>query len=211
MRIIAGRYRGRRLAEYFTDTTRPTTDRVKENVFNILSNTLNFDGISVLDLFAGTGQYGIECLSRGAKFVLFNDSDAAAAEIIKKNLKNITENHKISNVEVVKKNLKNITENHKISNVEVVKKNLKNITENYKISCKDFREILKSGVKYDLIFLDPPYGSDMGEAAIGEIFEKKLLTENGIIVFETDKSDLPYPQKKYGKTYIYILQHQNNR
>lgn len=86
MRIIAGTHRGKKLVEYFTPTTRPTTDRVKENVFNLLSNYVNFNGLNVLDLFAGTGAYGIECLSRGAKFVHFNDLDAAAINIIKKNI-----------------------------------------------------------------------------------------------------------------------------
>ena len=86
MRIIAGTHRGKKLVEYYTPTTRPTTDRVKENVFNLLGNYLDFNGITVLDLFAGTGAYGIECLSRGAKFVLFNDFDPAAIAIVKKNL-----------------------------------------------------------------------------------------------------------------------------
>lgn len=86
MRIIAGTHRGKKLVEYYTPTTRPTTDRVKENVFNILSNYVDFNGLRVLDLFAGTGAYGIECLSRGAKFVHFNDLDSAALNVVKKNI-----------------------------------------------------------------------------------------------------------------------------
>lgn len=86
MRIIAGSHRGKKLVEYYTPTTRPTTDRVKENVFNLLSNYVDFKGIHVLDLFAGTGAYGIECLSRGAEFVHFNDFDLAALNIVKKNI-----------------------------------------------------------------------------------------------------------------------------
>ena len=92
MRIISGTHRGRKLFEYYSSTTRPTTDRVKENVFNLLSNYLDFNGIRVLDLFAGTGAYGIECLSRGAGYVAFNDNDIAAINIIKKNLGNIWKN-----------------------------------------------------------------------------------------------------------------------
>ena len=86
MRIIAGTHRGKKLVEYYTPTTRPTTDRVKENVFNLLSNYVDFNGLRVLDLFAGTGAYGIECLSRGAAFVHFNDLDAAALNVVKKNI-----------------------------------------------------------------------------------------------------------------------------
>ena len=96
MRIIAGTHRGKKLVEYYTPTTRPTTDRVKENVFNLLSNYIDFNGIRVLDLFAGTGAYGIECLSRGAKFVHFNDYDAAALNVVKKNLGNTWQNYRIS-------------------------------------------------------------------------------------------------------------------
>ena len=96
MRIIAGTHRGKKLVEYYTPTTRPTTDRVKENVFNLLSNYVDFNGIRVLDLFAGTGAYGIECLSRGAKFVHFNDYDFAALQVVKKNLGQIWRNCRLT-------------------------------------------------------------------------------------------------------------------
>ena len=92
MRIIAGSHRGKKLFEYYTETTRPTTDRVKENVFNLLSNYVNFDGLRVLDLFAGTGAYGIECLSRGAEYVCFNDNDQTAVNVIKRNIGQIWKN-----------------------------------------------------------------------------------------------------------------------
>ena len=96
MRIIAGTHRGKKLVEYYTLTTRPTTDRVKENVFNLLGNYLDLQGARVLDLFAGTGAYGIECLSRGAGFVHFNDFDIAAINVIKKNLGQIWHNYCIT-------------------------------------------------------------------------------------------------------------------
>lgn len=96
MRIIAGTHRGKKLVEYYSATTRPTTDRVKENVFNLLNNYLDLRTARVLDLFAGTGAYGIECLSRGAKFVHFNDQDAMAISVIKKNLGKIWTNYQIT-------------------------------------------------------------------------------------------------------------------
>ena len=96
MRIIAGTHRGKKLVEYYTPTTRPTTDRVKENVFNLLGNYLDLNGARVLDLFAGTGAYGIECLSRGAGFVHFNDLDPAALNVVRKNLGQIWHNYRLS-------------------------------------------------------------------------------------------------------------------
>ena len=96
MRIIAGTHRGKKLVEYYTPNTRPTTDRVKENVFNLLNNYLDFNQLRVLDLFAGTGAYGIECLSRGAKFVHFNDLDSAAINVVKKNIGQIWHNCRLT-------------------------------------------------------------------------------------------------------------------
>lgn len=96
MRIIAGTHRGKKLVEYYTPTTRPTTDRVKENVFNLISNYIDLNGIRVLDLFAGTGAYGIECLSRGARFVHFNDFDANALSVVKKNIGQVWHNYSMS-------------------------------------------------------------------------------------------------------------------
>ena len=69
MRIISGTYGGRRLSPPKNITARPTTDFAKESLFNLLNNRMDFDGIDVLDLFAGTGGIGIECVSRGAREV----------------------------------------------------------------------------------------------------------------------------------------------
>ena len=69
MRIISGIYGGRRLSPPKNITARPTTDFAKESLFNLLNNRLDFEGIDVLDLFAGTGGIGIECVSRGAREV----------------------------------------------------------------------------------------------------------------------------------------------
>ena len=88
MRVITGSARGRRLKELEGMETRPTTDRVKEGVFNVLQ--FDIEGRRVLDLFAGTGQLGIECLSRGAVSAVFVDRRADAVKLIRENLK-ITE------------------------------------------------------------------------------------------------------------------------
>lgn len=84
MRIIGGKYRSRVLAEFAGEDVRPTSDRAKESLFNILS--LKMYGARVLDLFCGSGALGLESLSRGAKEVVFNDFSKDSLAIVKKNL-----------------------------------------------------------------------------------------------------------------------------
>ena len=84
MRVIAGKYKSRVLAEFAGEDVRPTSDRAKEALFNILS--LKIYGARVLDLFAGSGALGIESWSRGAKEVVFNDCSKDSLAILKKNL-----------------------------------------------------------------------------------------------------------------------------
>ena len=85
MRVISGSVRGRRLKTPENYDIRPTTDNVKESLFNIIQ--FDIEGRRVLDLFAGTGQLGIECLSRGADSVVFIDQSREAVKIIRENLK----------------------------------------------------------------------------------------------------------------------------
>lgn len=85
MRVISGTARGRRLKELQGMDTRPTTDKVKEALFNIIQ--FDIEGRKILDLFAGTGQLGIECLSRGAASAVFVDRRADAVKLIRENLK----------------------------------------------------------------------------------------------------------------------------
>lgn len=85
MRVITGSARGRRLRELEGLETRPTTGRVKEGLFNVLQ--FEIEGRRVLDLFAGTGQLGIEALSRGAAAAVFVDRRADAVGLIRENLK----------------------------------------------------------------------------------------------------------------------------
>ncbi|MBS1910971.1 MAG: 16S rRNA (guanine(966)-N(2))-methyltransferase RsmD [Bacteroidetes bacterium] len=87
MRIIAGELRGRVLKSTTSSMLRPTTDRVRESIFNILANRIPLEGALVLDLFAGTGALGIEALSRGAAYCEFVESDRRVAALIADNLK----------------------------------------------------------------------------------------------------------------------------
>lgn len=85
MRIIAGKFRGKTLLSPSDDAIRPTSDRARESVFNILASRLspNLDGLKVLDLFAGTGALGLEALSRGAATVVFVETGAEARGLIR--------------------------------------------------------------------------------------------------------------------------------
>ncbi len=91
MRIVAGRFRGTQLAAPRTRDIRPTSDRVREAIFNILTHGLgmNLEGARVLDLFAGTGALGLEALSRGAAYVLFVEDDAEARGLIRRNVETL--------------------------------------------------------------------------------------------------------------------------
>ena len=85
MRVITGSARGRRLETLSGEDVRPTTDRVKEAVFSIVQ--FQIQGRDFLDLFAGSGQMGIEALSRGARSAVFVDSSRHSLEVVRKNLK----------------------------------------------------------------------------------------------------------------------------
>lgn len=84
-RIIAGEFRGRRLGVP-ADTTRPTSDRVREAVFSMLGARIDLDGLRVADLFAGTGALGIEAVSRGAESAVLVEADRRAAKVVRENI-----------------------------------------------------------------------------------------------------------------------------
>ena len=169
MRVITGSARGRKLKELPGLETRPTTDKVKESVFNIVQ--FDIEGRRVLDLFAGTGQMGIEALSRGAAFCTFVDLRKEAAAVVKENLAHTR-----------------LDERGRV------------IQGDYLAFLTGCRE------KYDLIFLDPPYGRGLLEKALETIAKIDIVTENGIIVCESAaESQLPELAAPYekGRDYRY--------
>lgn len=90
MRIIAGEWRGRRLVAPEGDATRPTADRTRETLFSMLASRLGtFDGLTVADMFAGSGALGLEALSRGAARCTFAEQDAAAIRALRRNIANL--------------------------------------------------------------------------------------------------------------------------
>ena len=170
MRIVGGKYRGRTLVSFDGDKIRPTGDKVRESLFNILQ--FKIAGANFLDLCSGTGAIGIEALSRGAKKVTFNDSSKESISVLKKNVEKL-----------------NIDGNYFISNM----------TAQAFLTC--------TTDKFDLIFIDPPYNSGL----LNEILPltANVLTENGIIITEDEKSFSgavdglnKYDERKYGRVYL---------
>jgi 16S rRNA (guanine966-N2)-methyltransferase len=86
LRIISGIFKGRLINVPKSEWVRPTTDRVRETLFNILNNKIDFKGLKVLDLYAGSGSLGLECLSRGALEVCFVERDYTLIKNLEKNI-----------------------------------------------------------------------------------------------------------------------------
>ena len=111
IRIIGGELKGRKLVTVAGKETRPTADRVRESIFNILGQSVQ--GARVLDLYAGTGAMGIEALSRGAQFVFFVDNQKTALAALAKNLKSCSLENKASTIKWNIKHNLNILLSHK--------------------------------------------------------------------------------------------------
>jgi len=106
MRIISGIFKGKKILEPLDKNTRPLKDLTKESIFNIISHSNKFDinlsSATILDLFSGVGSFGIECLSRGAKKVIFVENYKNVLKILKKNIHNLKS---INNYEIIEKNI----------------------------------------------------------------------------------------------------------
>jgi len=94
MRIISGEAKGRQIFVPKSDLIRPTTDRVRETLFNLLNNRISFEGIKVLDLYAGSGSLGLECISRGATEVNFVEMNFAIKKNLERNIDLLNANEK---------------------------------------------------------------------------------------------------------------------
>jgi 16S rRNA (guanine966-N2)-methyltransferase len=89
MRIISGELKGRLINVPKSDQIRPTTDRVRETLFNLLNNIIDFDSINILDVYAGSGSLGLECLSRGASKVEFVEKNFIIYKNLEENIKSL--------------------------------------------------------------------------------------------------------------------------
>lgn len=152
MRVITGSARGRNIKAPPGVSTRPTTDWVKESVFNIVQ--FDIEGRRVLDIFAGSGQMGIEALSRGARECVFVENDRNAVKVINENLRTLGFSE--------------------ISNVQE----------------RDYKAFTKSEKgKFDLVFLDPPYGDGHIVKTLELFSAFDILSDGGIIICEGTKEE----------------------
>ena len=174
MKVIQGKHKGTILKGFEIDGTRPTMDRVKESLFAMIQNKV--PNSIVLDLFAGSGNLGIEALSMGAQECYFVDKNNIACKIIKENLDKVREAGKIIKL--------------------------------------DYLDALKTfDIKFDIIFLDPPYNTDYIDRSINLITKYDLLNEDGIIVCESNDVNKitvlsnyqVLKSKKYGEKMVIIL------
>ena len=177
MRIISGCRRGHKLHEFLGEDIRPTTDRVKESLFNLIFEFIGPEA-HVLDLFGGSGALGFEAASRGCKKTFIVDKAQASIDVIKQNLSELRLEDR----------------------VEVVHSDA-------------FEFLQRTQERFDIIFLDPPYNKGFVLPIVKSIFSNEVLSQGGIIVIETDSTDLPeglpevelIKQRKYGRTYVSIF------
>ncbi len=175
MRIIAGKHRGRVLAQFRGADVRPTSDRAKESLFQILGTQLS--GARVLDLFCGSGALGLESLSRGAREAVFNDLSRDSLAILRKNLAALGETGTVCNL--------------------------------------DFRACLaRAEGKFDVIFADPPYAMDVSGEALELIARRRLLAEDGLVVWESEREEVApagwqiADRRRYGRAKVVFFREQ---
>lgn len=185
MRIVGGRFRGRRLAAPGdqgggTAHLRPTSDRVRESIFNLLAHG-DYPAIEetrVLDLFAGTGALGLEALSRGAARAVFIDDGPAARGLIRQNIETL------------------------------------GVIGQTKLWRRDATRLGPCrGDAYDLVFVDPPYGKGLGEAALVSALAGGWIAPDATIVLEeTRDAEVALPdnlteidRRTYGETAVAFI------
>ena len=173
MRVITGTARGRKLLEPEGMAIRPTTDMVKEALFNIVQ--FDIEGRRVLDLFAGTGQLGIEALSRGAAEAVFCDESAKSVKLVRANLERCGLSGRVEQTDSI--------------------------------------AYLSRAGRFDLVFIDPPYDTDLVEKALNVIQNVDLLNDGGIIICESRREKIlpelapPYRRaltRRYGKVCLTV-------
>ena len=186
MRIVGGKSRGLILSTPTDDRVRPTSDRVREAIFNILSHNdfhtgFRLEGSRTLDLFAGTGALGLEALSRGAKFVMFVDDHAESRALVRRN-------------------------------VEAMQAT--GVTKIWRRDATELGEMPpNAGGPFDLVFLDPPYRKDLLGPAMISARDGKWLTENALILAELAEDEnfiapagfTLLDERMYGQTKVLVM------
>jgi len=196
MRIVAGKNKGNILKSPKDLSVRPTSEKVREALFDILG--LSVKEICFLDLFAGTGAVGIEALSRGAKKVIFIEKEQKCIKIIKDNLKK-TEN----------------TQNTLVYKVDFLS-GLKLLAR--KNILLDFILLARKNILLDFIFLDPPYNRGLVNISLLEISKLPILRHDGLVIAQHYKKEKVmekldnlrlHNQKRYGECYLSFYDYVN--
>ena len=167
MRIITGKYKGRHFDIPRTFKARPTTDFAKENIFNVLTGYIDFEGAMALDLFSGTGSISLELASRGCTHVISVEADRDHHRFILQCLQKLGEQSRGQAPEAEPSEPVPVTA----------------------IRGDVFRFIKSCKQQFDFIFADPPYALEELKTIPTLIFEKNLLKEDGVFVFEHGKND----------------------
>jgi 16S rRNA (guanine966-N2)-methyltransferase len=156
MRIVGGKLRGRAIKTPEGRATRPTSDRARESIFNVLAHAgwaPSLEGRRVIDAFAGSGALGLEAMSRGAAFCLFVETDSAARGCIRDNIETFQ--------------LFGSTRIHRRSATDLGAKPA------------------GLGVPFDLVFMDPPYAYDLVPPALDQLIRGAWITQEALVVAET--------------------------
>jgi 16S rRNA (guanine966-N2)-methyltransferase len=170
VRIVSGEFRGKTLAAPAGQATRPTSDRARQAIFNILEHAPWSDGVRdkrVIDLFAGSGALGFEAVSRGAAFCLFVETDEAARGAIRENVEAM--------------GLFGRTRVHR-----------RNATQ---LGVRPGAD----GPAFDIAFLDPPYAKGLGETALQRLAEGGWLAPGALVVFERGAGEADFEIAAYEK------------
>ncbi len=171
MRIITGRYKGRHFDIPRSFKARPTTDFAKENIFNVLTQYIDFEGAEALDLFSGTGSITLELLSRGCSRVVSVELDRDHHRFIQQCLQKLQGNNDQCSARPKDACYQR---DARMFNVQCLRGDV-------------FRYIKSCKQKYDFIFADPPYALKELPTIPSLIFEKGMLKDDGIFVFEHGK------------------------
>ena len=161
MRIISGKFRGKKLIKFNKEGIKPTTDKMRESIFNIVisylkinekNNNFFFEKFNVLDIFSGTGALGLEAISRGAENVTFIEKSRDNLRVLYKNIDHLK------------------------------------VSEKVKIIKRSIRKVKKIDGQFDLIFMDPPYQMDLIiEKTLKKILDFKIIKKETVIVIEYAK------------------------
>jgi 16S rRNA (guanine966-N2)-methyltransferase len=186
MRIISGLYRGRPLVAPKGDTTRPTADRTREALFSMLVSRLgSFEGLRVLDLFAGSGALGLEALSRGAASCTFVEQDGEAINALKTNIAKIIGDVPKANgfVRAPTRILPQVTPD------DAEEKPAPPARPKTEIRAQSVMALGPSPAPYDLILLDPPYESGAGIVALERLLRLGWIAPGALASVETMKKE----------------------